>query len=94
MPYIDMANLACGFHASDALSMSKSIAMAKKYNVKIGIHPSYQDLVGFGRRSMCCTQEEISAIILYQIGALNTICQSCNTKIAYVKPHGALYDER
>ena len=93
MPYIDMANLACGFHASDALSMSKSIALAKNYNVQIGAHPSYQDLVGFGRRSMCCTQEEISAIILYQIGALNAICKSHNTKITYVKPHGALYND-
>ncbi len=93
MPYIDMANLACGFHASDALTMSKSIALTKNYNVQIGAHPSYQDLVGFGRRSIVCSQEEISAIVLYQIGALNAICQSYNTKITYVKPHGALYND-
>ena len=50
MPYINMANFACGFHASDPLTMSKSVSLAVKHNVEIGAHPSYQDLVGFGRR--------------------------------------------
>ena len=64
MPYIDMANLACGFHAGDALIMNKSVLLAKKNNVTIGAHPGYQDLVGFGRRSISCSNEEISAIVL------------------------------
>ncbi|MBS9782877.1 MAG: 5-oxoprolinase subunit PxpA [Arcobacter sp.] len=93
MPYIDMANFACGFHAGDALTMDKSIALAKKYDVNIGAHPSYQDLVGFGRRSMNCTSSEIQAIILYQIGALSAFCKAYKTKISYVKPHGALYND-
>ncbi len=93
MPYIDMANFACGFHGGDALTMDKSISLAKKYDVSIGAHPSYQDLVGFGRRSMKCSSSEIKAIILYQIGALNAFCKAHKTKISYVKPHGALYND-
>ena len=93
MPHINMANLACGFHASDSITMSKSVELAVKHNVTIGAHPSYQDLVGFGRRSIPCTTEEITAITLYQLGALNAFCVVNNTKVSYVKPHGALYND-
>jgi len=93
MPHINMANLACGFHASDSLIMSKSVELAKKHDVTIGAHPSYQDLVGFGRRSIACTNEEISAITLYQLGALNAFCKVYKTEISYLKPHGALYND-
>lgn len=93
MPYISLANLACGFHASDAITMNRSVELAKKYNVTIGAHPSYQDLVGFGRRSMSCSLEEIKSIILYQIGALSAFCKAHGVAISYVKPHGALYND-
>jgi 5-oxoprolinase (ATP-hydrolysing) subunit A len=93
MPYIDLANLACGFHASDAVTMNKSVALAKKYNVTIGAHPSYQDLIGFGRRSILCSLEEIKSIVLYQLGALSAFCKAHGTAISYVKPHGALYND-
>lgn len=93
MPYIDMANLACGFHASDALTMNKSVLLAKKNNVIIGAHPSYQDLVGFGRRSMSCSDEEISSLVLYQMGALSAFCKAYDTRVSYVKPHGGLYHD-
>ena len=93
MPLIDMANLACGYHASDALNMNKSVALAKKHNVTIGAHPSYQDLVGFGRRSMLCSLQEIKSIVLYQLGALNAFCKAHGTAISYLKPHGALYND-
>ena len=93
MPYIDMANLACGFHASDAVTMSRSVILAKKYNVTIGAHPSYNDLLGFGRRTMVCSLEEIKSIILYQLGALNAFCKANGTNVSYVKPHGALYHD-
>lgn len=93
MPLIDMANLACGFHASDAVTMSRSVILAKKYNVSIGAHPSYHDLLGFGRRTLVCSLEEIKAIILYQLGALNAFCRANGTAISYVKPHGALYND-
>lgn len=93
MPYINMANLACGFHSSDSLTMSKSVQLAVKHNIAIGAHPSYQDLVGFGRRSMNCSSDEINAIIIYQLGALNGFCKVHDTKVSYVKPHGALYND-
>lgn len=93
MPYIDMANLACGFHASDALTMDSSVILAKNNNVEIGAHPGYQDLVGFGRRSIPTTFGEIRAIVLYQLGALNAFCKACDTKVSYIKPHGALYND-
>ena len=64
MPYIDMANLACGFHAGDPLTMSKSVALAAKHGVAIGAHPAYPDLVGFGRRDMQCSAEEIEAMFI------------------------------
>jgi UPF0271 protein len=93
MPYISLANLACGFHASDAVTMNRSVELAKKYNVTIGAHPSYQDLVGFGRRSISCSLEEIKSKVLYQLGALYAFCKSHGTTVAYVKPHGALYND-
>ena len=93
MPYINMANLACGFHASDSVTMNRSVELAKKYGVTIGAHPSYQDLVGFGRRSMVCSLEEIKSIVLYQLGALSAFAKLHNTPLAYVKPHGALYND-
>jgi 5-oxoprolinase (ATP-hydrolysing) subunit A len=93
MPYIDMANLACGFHASDALTMNKSVILASEHNVTIGAHPAYQDLVGFGRRTILCSLEEIKSIVLYQIGALNAFCKAHGTTVSYVKPHGALYND-
>lgn len=93
MPYIDMANLACGFHASDAVNMSRTVILAKKYNVSIGAHPSYHDLLGFGKRTILCSLEEIKSIILYQLGALNAFCRANGVVLSYVKPHGALYND-
>jgi UPF0271 protein len=92
-PHIDMANLACGFHASDPININKSVALAKEHNVQIGAHVSYHDLVGFGRRSIPCTPNEITAKVVYQIGALYGFCKSHNVTIEYVKPHGALYND-
>ncbi|MGO3408952.1 5-oxoprolinase subunit PxpA [Marinomonas sp.] len=93
MPYVDQANIACGFHASDPLTMAKTVALAKQYNVSIGAHPGYPDLVGFGRRNMDIAPAELKAIIQYQVGALKGICESQNTRIDYVKPHGAMYNQ-
>ncbi len=92
MPHIDMANLACGFHASDPVTMHRSIKSAVAHGVEIGVHPSYPDLVGFGRRNMLCSSEEIVSFVLYQLGALQALCQSYGTKVSYLKPHGALYN--
>ncbi|CAA6820997.1 MAG: Lactam utilization protein LamB [uncultured Sulfurovum sp.] len=92
MPYIQMANLACGFHAADPVTMHKSIKLCKEHDIQIGCHPSYPDLVGFGRRDMSCSPEEIVSLILYQLGALSAICQSYDVNVSYLKPHGALYN--
>ncbi|MEB8434409.1 5-oxoprolinase subunit PxpA [Cocleimonas sp. KMM 6892] len=92
MPYIDMANIACGFHASDPFIMDKTVKLAVQNNVTIGAHPGYPDLLGFGRRDMSFNADEIRQLVLYQVGALQAICEANGTKIGYVKPHGALYN--
>lgn len=93
MPHIDMANIACGYHAGDPQVMQKTVNLALQHHVKIGAHPSYPDRQGFGRRSMQLRKDEIENLIIYQLGALAGICQSQNTQIEYVKPHGALYND-
>ena len=93
MPFIDQANIACGFHGGDPLVMQQTVAMAVKHNVAIGAHPSYPDLQGFGRRSMAIASSELIALIHYQLGALQGICQVNGTTMSYVKPHGALYND-
>ncbi len=93
MPLIDQANLACGFHAGDPSIMQHSVALAVKHGVSIGAHPSYPDLQGFGRRHLACSAEEVTALVLYQIGALDAFCRAAGTQLAYVKPHGALYND-
>lgn len=93
MPFIDCANIACGFHASDPSVMRKTVALAVQHGVRIGAHTAYQDLVGFGRRSMDCTPQEVEDLMLYQIGALEGLCRSQGAHVSYVKPHGALYQD-
>ncbi|PMJ89619.1 5-oxoprolinase subunit PxpA [Vibrio sp. 10N.261.55.A7] len=93
MPHVDMANIACGFHASDPKIMSHTIQLAVQNQVLIGAHPSYPDLQGFGRRTMNIEPEELSDILIYQIGALKALCESKNTTLGYIKPHGALYND-
>lgn len=93
MPFIDCANVACGFHASDPQTMRRTVALAAEHDVTVGAHPAYPDLVGFGRRSMACSPDEVENILLYQIGALDGICRAEGTQVRYVKPHGALYND-
>ncbi len=93
MPHIDQANIACGFHAGDPLVMQKTLELAKKHKVSIGAHPSYPDLVGFGRRAMNCSRDEIIALVKYQIAAIDGVAKSLGLELDYVKPHGALYND-
>jgi UPF0271 protein len=93
MPHIHMANIACGFHASDPLVMEHTLKLAKQMDVVVGAHPGYPDLVGFGRRSMQCTSDEIRTLLLYQISALSGMARVVGTQVSYVKPHGALYND-
>lgn len=91
MQYISSANIACGFHAGDPVVMDKTVRLAVENKVSIGAHPGYPDLMGFGRRSMALTHEEIKQYLIFQVGALMAFCKVHGTRPAYVKPHGALY---
>ena len=91
MPLIDIANVACGFHASDPNHIRKTVELAKKNNVKIGAHPSLPDLQGFGRREMKLSNLEIKNIIMYQVGALKSFLDEQEMQLNHIKPHGALY---
>ena len=93
MPHIDMANIACGFHAGDADVMARTLQLAKQHGVMIGAHPSYPDLQGFGRRSMALSHQEIVHCVQYQIAALDGMARSAGLNLSYVKPHGALYND-
>ncbi|MFZ5466096.1 MAG: 5-oxoprolinase subunit PxpA [Pseudomonadota bacterium] len=93
MPLIDQANIACGFHASDPLTMRRTVRLALKHGVGIGAHPGYPDLLGFGRRSMPVEHDELVALLRYQVGALDAIARAEGGRVDYVKPHGALYND-
>ncbi len=89
---ISSANVACGYHAGDALLMQRTVAAARARNVRIGAHPGYPDPTGFGRRAMAATPDEVTAYIIHQAGALAAFCRAAGTSLSYVKPHGALYN--
>lgn len=93
VPLLDLANIACGFHASDQDIMRSTVQLAVRHGVRIGAHPAYPDLIGFGRRSMACTPEQVENLVLYQIGALAAMCRAEGATLSYVKPHGALYND-
>lgn len=90
--HISSANVACGFHASDPVVMQKTVALAKTQGVAVGAHPGYPDLVGFGRRSLAVSPDELKAMVQYQIGALRAFCDAQGIKMQHVKPHGAMYN--
>ena len=92
LPVVSSANIACGFHAGDPLGILKTLQQAVKLDVTIGAHVSYPDLVGFGRRNMDLSQDELIADVLYQISALDGLAKVAGSKVQYVKPHGALYN--
>lgn len=92
LKHITSANIACGYHAGDHNVMMETVKMAKAHGVKIGAHPGFPDLHGFGRRDMHLTQQEIYNLTVYQIGALEAVARACGTKVVHVKPHGALYN--
>lgn len=89
--HISSANIACGWHAGDPLVMDHTIRMAKAHGVSPGAHPGYPDRMGFGRREMNLSREEIRAYLIYQIGALQAFCIAHGLKLNHVKPHGSLY---
>lgn len=92
MPYIDEANIACGFHAGDAFTMRETVALCIRHGVKIGAHPSYLDRENFGRKEIELSPEEIYLLVKKQIEILNQIVKTAGGELNHVKPHGALYN--
>jgi UPF0271 protein len=91
MPFIDIANVACGFHASDFNHMHSTVRLAKKHGVGVGAHPSLPDLQGFGRREMNISREEMANCVIYQVGALKGFLDAEGVALNHIKPHGSLY---
>ena len=91
-PYLTSCNIACGFHGGDPYTIEKTIDLAIQHQVVIGAHPSYPDLMGFGRRKMIVSPPELSSIVKYQVSAIKGLVESQGARLSYVKPHGALYN--
>ncbi|MCP5537180.1 MAG: 5-oxoprolinase subunit PxpA [Akkermansiaceae bacterium] len=91
--WIDMANIACGYHAGDTGLMARTVDLAVTYGVAVGAHPGYRDREGFGRRSVAHLPGEIERLVLDQVEALDAVCREQGTQVQYVKPHGALYHD-
>ena len=91
MPLISVANVACGFHASDFNHMATTVRLAKEHGVKVGAHPSLPDLQGFGRREMKIDRAELRNCLIYQIGALKGFLDAEGMALNHIKPHGVLY---
>lgn len=91
MPFLTSANIACGFHGSDPSVMRTTVRLAKQHGVGIGAHVGLPDLIGFGRRRIEISPQELKDYVLYQTGALRGFAAAEGAKVEHVKPHGALY---
>src|SRR5919199_3053370 len=89
---VTSANVACGFHAGDPLTMLHVLEVAASLGVAVGAHVAYRDLAGFGRRYVAASGAELRGDVLYQLAALDGLAATTGTRVAYVKPHGALYN--
>lgn len=89
---VTSANVACGFHAGDPVTMLDSCRAAFELDVTVGAHVGYRDLAGFGRRSLDMSFDELFGDVLYQLGALDGVAHAVGASVDYVKPHGALYN--
>lgn len=89
---ITSANIACGYHASDPLIMDLTVQMALDAGVGLGAHPGYPDLMGFGRRNLQASPDEVQAYVTYQLGALHAFARSRGGELSHIKPHGAMYN--
>src|SRR5574337_211204 len=93
MPYLTSASIACGWHGGDPQVMRRTVKLAKTYGVRVGAHPGYSDLLGFGRRSMQLSPGEARDYLVYQIGALDAFTEAEAMRLQHVKLHGALYHD-
>lgn len=89
--YVDTIHVACGYHAADPGTMLQSVRLARERGVELGAHVSYPDLMGFGRRRMSLSEDEVFEIVVYQVGALMGFCKAVGVPLTHVKPHGELY---
>lgn len=89
---VSSANIACGYHAGDPAGILATLEAARQRGVTVGAHVAYPDLLGFGRRNMDMASADLTAAVIYQIGALQGLAQAAGTAVRYVKPHGALYN--
>lgn len=92
LPHLTSANVACGFHAGDPATLRRTCAAAIAAGVVLGAQVGYRDLAGFGRRFLDVTPADLTADVIYQIGALDALARTCGGGVRYVKPHGALYN--
>jgi UPF0271 protein len=91
MPHITSANIAAGFHAGDPHVLRRTVALAVEHGVGVGAHPGLPDLVGFGRRRMAVSPEELYDLIVYQAGAVRAFAEVAGAELRHVKPHGSMY---
>lgn len=91
LPFVSSVNISCGLHSGDPMVINKALKLAKENNLSIGAHIGYPDLQGFGYREMNLSEDEIEALVLYQIGAIQAMAKSHNLKVSHVRLHGALY---
>lgn len=91
MPYITSANVAGGFHGGDPHVLRETVSLAAEHGVGVGIHPGLPDMMGFGRREMDATPEEVRDYVVYQLGALMGFAEHAGIDVQHVKPHGAMY---
>lgn len=93
LPFVTSVNVACGFHAGDPLTMDRTVRAALGRGVRVGAHPAFADLRGFGRREIQASPDEVETDVLYQAGALRAFVESQGGRLWHVKPHGALYNQ-
>lgn len=89
--FVSSVNISTGFHAGDPMSIKKSITEAKKRHLALGVHIGFDDMQGFGNRPMNLSEDELEALVVYQVGALISFANAYNVDIEYVRPHGAMY---
>ena len=93
LDYVSSVNVSCGFHAGDPLTIKQALLAAKEKNIVVGAHIGFDDIQGFGYRSMDLDEDELEALVLYQVGAIMSFAKSYKLEIEHVRPHGAMYKQ-
>ena len=91
LDYVSSVNISCGFHAGDPLTIKEALLKAKEKNIVVGAHIGFDDIQGFGYRQMELDEDELEALVMYQVGAIMTFAKAYNMEIEHVRPHGAMY---